>query len=209
MVPLWCDIYRFVLDWQTLLSAILALVAAWATIQAMRQQSDEEKRRHDEQIRRREMAARALMPEALSGMADYARETGQYLTGQITDLPATPADSIAALKSAIEHIDTQAALKTFELVSWYQVQRARNASEILSPSNPNIGERMYDIVLVHAYVNNLFDYARNESPTVEEKPPTRDQMFTAYRNTFSLIYTVRHPEKFVELGEIIQRRHTS
>lgn len=54
--------YDWVYDWQTLVSALLALIAALATIAVMQVQIKAEAKRHREALKRKAMAARAQMP---------------------------------------------------------------------------------------------------------------------------------------------------
>lgn len=210
----WCEVYNFLKDWQTLLGSLIALAAAYFTIRAMRSQATGEERRHEKHLHRKEMAARARMPDALSKLSAYVRSSGEYLTGQSEELPTTPISDIATLKEVIEHIDDKAAQRTFELVSWYQVQRVRMIAEPPPPTEPNRGDRFYDAVLLQAYVNSLFEYARNEEPSARnEEPsaptekPSLEEMDNARKNTFGLQFTAQNEEKFEGLKQIIVRRH--
>lgn len=202
----WCAVYRFLKEWQTLVGALLALVAALGTIYIMRRQAADEDHRHRKQMHGKEMAARAQMPDALSEVCAYVREAGRYLTGQTSEQPSPPSSAITTLKQVIEHIDDNAAQRTFELLSWYQVQRTRMLADTPSRRDePTRGDRLYDIILLQAYANSLFDYARNEEPTASTDRPTRDEMVTAFRNTFE--YTVRNEQLFERLQALIASRH--
>ncbi|RBW58710.1 hypothetical protein [Ruegeria sp. A3M17] len=199
----WCELYLFLKDWQTLVGALLALFAAMVTILVMLCQAASEKKRHRNQLSRKKMAARARMPDALSGISGYVREVGRFLTGQTDERPDAPTSSIETLKQVIEHIDDDASARSFELVSWYQVQRARMQGN----DNPqNDTGLLYDIVLLLAYVNSLFDYARNETQTVSNERFSRDEMMSARNNTFDLKYILGHEGQFMQLDERIQNR---
>lgn len=201
------EVYEFLKEWQTLLGALIALAAAFWTISVMRRHSAAEDVRHKNLMQRREMAARARMPDALSELCAYARSVGQYLTGQTEEVPNEPTSAITTLKYVIEHIDDRAAQRTFELVSWYQVQRARMVGETPPQNEPRRSQRFYDVVLLQAHSNSLFQYARNEEPTAPIEKPSREEMTTAHTNTFTLIYTVQNEQMFEGLNEIIERRH--
>ena len=203
----WCEIYGFLKDWQTLIGALIALIAAILTIRVMRRQASDENTRHENQLKRKEMAARAQMPDALSEMIAYIRASGEYLTGQSAEPPEQPLSAITTLKQVIEHIDDKAAQRTFELVSWYQVQRVRMMAEAPPQAEPERGERLYDAVLLQAYANSLFDYARNEATTAPTEKPSFEDMITAYKNTFTLIYTVQNEQQFEGMLAAIERRH--
>lgn len=203
----WCEVYGFLKDWQTLLGALIALAAAILTIRVMHRQATGEERRHKKQLRRKEMAARAQMPDALSELSAYVLATGECLTGQSQEVPTAPTLGITTLKEVIEHIDDKAAQRTFELVSWYQVQRVRMIAEPPPQNEPNRGDRFYDAVLLQAYVNSLFEYARNEEPSAPTANPSWEEMDTARKNTFTLRYTVQNEQMFEGLQQIIARRH--
>ena len=200
----WCEFYLFAKDWQTLIGALIALCAAYLTIRQMRRQAEDDTQRHENLFNRKKMASRARIPDALSGICQYAEETGRFLTGQINDMPEAPIPSIETLKQVIEHIDDDAAERSFELMSWYQVQRARLQG--YSDPQHDVGP-LYDIVLLQAYVNSLFDYGRNEAKSVPVEPPTRDEMKTAKNNVFELHYVMAHEEQFTHLDERILKRH--
>jgi len=201
---LWCGIYGFLKDWQTLIGALIALAAAIWTIRVIRGQAIEDSRRHESQLHRKEIAARAQMPDALSELIAYVRNVAKYLTKQIEVVPEEPTSAIAALKQVIEYIQDKEGQRIFELLSWYQVQRARMSAEDVEPAR---GEQFYDAVLLCAYTNSLFDYARNEESTAPIEAPSREEMKTALTNTFGLIYTSQNNQMSVCLNKIIARHH--
>lgn len=63
--------YEWVYRWQTLVGAILALIVAVVTIFVMHGQRRDETDRHREAQRRKKLAARAQMPDALSELSAY------------------------------------------------------------------------------------------------------------------------------------------
>ncbi|MCG7518451.1 hypothetical protein [Ruegeria sp. Ofav3-42] len=201
----WCEIYLLAKDWQTLIGALTALVAALLTIAVMLWQASSERKRHRNQLKRKNLAARARMPDALAEVTEYAQRVGKFLTGQIDDRPEGPqSESIQTLKQVIEHIDDDAAARTFELVSWYQVQRVR-FQDNESPLNDT--GSLYEVVRLQAYVNSLFDYARDQSQTVSNDKPSQDEMMTAKHNVFDLQYVMANEAQFNELDQRIQRQH--
>jgi hypothetical protein len=197
--------YNFTKDWQTLIAALIALAAAVWTIREMRRQSQMDDQRHKDTIRRKKKAARARMPNALSEVCAYARESGLYLTQRRTDLPSAPTRAIITLQEAIEYIDDSAAERVFELVSWYQVQSTRISG---NHDITNNSEHYYDATLLHAYANSLFQYARDEVSEVNANSPPQKEMDTAMKNVFGLRYVVSNKEAFIELQDIIARRNT-
>lgn len=116
----------FLKEWQTLIGALIALAAALWTIRIMRNQTNAAEKRHQQQLARKAMAARAQMPDALSEICTYTGSVSGYvLVGNKQDLPVPPIAAVMTLKQVIEHIEDTAAQRTFELVSWYQIQQAR------------------------------------------------------------------------------------
>ena len=193
-----CSIYEWIFDWQTLVGALLALGAAWWTIRVMRRQMKAEADRHDDAMRRKGMAARAQMPDALSELGAYVRGCAERLTGRAEALPAEPTAAITALKQVIEFINDGAAERSFELVSWYQVFRARMSHDIPHPERAEFADRLYDVALMQAYVNSLYEYARNEEKNVDASDPSREEMENALKNAFNLIHMMQHEELYRE-----------
>ena len=162
----WLWLYSFLKDWQTLIGAMIALVAARWTINQMRSQEAEEKQRHKEALRRKLLSERAKMPDALSAVTAYCRQCATFLVsrGASIPLPNAPEQAIFALQQAIEHIDAEQAEQTYHLTSYFQVQRAR-----LEHYNMKTYEdkplyravRAAELVRLTALTNRLFDYARN------------------------------------------------
>lgn len=221
----WCAIYGFLKDWQTLLGAVLALCAAIGTIKMMsktakadakrhneqideiRRQANLEETRHRELLERKRLAARAHMPDALSTICEYVRLVIRHLTGQNSGPLKEPTAALTSLKQAIEHIDTDAAIRTFELVSWYQVQKARRENLRNQPRNPELSDHLYDSVLFYAYANSLFEYARNQGNSASITKPTRQEMNNAFANAVDFEFRVNNEELLEPLAAHIERRH--
>ncbi|WP_245512239.1 hypothetical protein [Rhizobium leguminosarum] len=198
-------IYKFFMDWQTLIGSLLALGAALLTVKEMRNQSRGDETRHRNELERKRMAARAQMPDALSEMSSYIRaSTAQIVTGG--EMPVAPVAALNTLKTVIEHIDTGYAEKTFQLVSWYQVQHVR----MLASTNRNAhdtADQLFDAALLQAYVNRLFNYARNEKEEIGPKNLCREDLIDSLKSSLSLqVWAARHGE-FPDVIEIINRRY--
>lgn len=202
-------IYCWLYGWQTLVGALVALLAALLTIKVMRRQMRADADRHSDSLRRKQMAARAQMPDALSELSAYARGCGAWLVGGAPELPEEPSSAVAELKEVIEFIEDSAAERTFQLVSWYQVFRARSMPDVPAPQSAQFRDRMYDTVLLQAYINSLFDYARNEADKVDTSMPSSEGMHNALTNAFTLDHVVRHSEMYDGVREVIERLHES
>ncbi|WP_234837407.1 hypothetical protein [Sinorhizobium meliloti] len=194
-------------EWQTLISAVLALGAALWTVREMRKQTRGDETRHQNELLRKRLAARAQMADALSEMSGYVRESCRYLVSG-EDKPTAPVGATNTLKTVIEHIDTREAEKTFDLVSWYQVQHARLvASE--TPKRIETAEMLYDAALLQAKVNRLFDYARNEPEEVRPEEPSQEEMIGSLKNAVTVEVWAMKNGDFSEVVSIIKRRHVS
>lgn len=202
-----CAVYAWVDHWQTLVGAIIALVAALLTIAIMRRQIKQDADRHRDAQRRKCMAARAQMPDALSELSIYVRGCASWLVGNSQTLPTEPIAGITALKGVIEFVDDSAANRTFQVVSWYQVFRARMAGYTPDPERSEFGERIYDTALLQAYVNSLYDYARNEKNDVDSSDPTQEEMLEGLKNAFTLIHFMQERGIYQTAIDTIRRRH--
>lgn len=200
------DILSLLSEWQTLLGALIALCAALWTIRVMSKQSRGEEMRHAASLERKKLAARAQMPDALSGMAQYVRSCCLSLL-EGGEKPDPPLPEISTLKGVIEHIDDPEAARTFTLLSWYQVQKARiQADRELTEVERD--DRIYDAVLLLARVNALFDYARNEGRSAGSDKPSRVEMMTAFNDALSLEATLGKRDQLQGVIKRINRRHT-
>jgi hypothetical protein len=206
------EIFKLIQEWQTLIASVIALAAAIWTIRTMEKQRQESAQQHQNQMNRRGLSARAKMPDALSGISAYLRDLSAWTTAnslrvKVDDesIPAAPTTHINALKEVIEHIENTAAQRTFELVSWYQVVQARM-------SRPSIRrtadvDALYAIVLLRAYCDSLFAYARNECSTAPTGKPSIDDMLAAIRPVTSGIPHRRIESVLLELEDVIRNRH--
>jgi hypothetical protein len=194
-------------EWQTLIGAVLALVAALWTVHEMRKQTRGDETRHKNELLRKKLAARAQMPDALSEIAGYARASCRYLIGN-EEKPAAPVAGMSTLKSVIEHIDTKQAEQTFDLVSWYQVQNARLMGS-KTPKAIEIAEMLYDAALLQVKINRLFDYARNEPEEALPEKPTQEEMIGSLKNAVTVqVWAVKN-DQFAAVLNIIKKRHAS
>lgn len=200
-------VYDFILAWQTLIGSLLALGAALWTVWAMHYQSKSDDTRHQNDLTRKKMAARARMPDALSELSAYVRSAGKSLVAG-ENRPHPPVAALTTLKDVIEHIDTNQAEQTFELVSWYQVQHSRLMGSD-KPKQVERDEMLYDLALLQTQINRLFDYARNEPEQKRPEKPTRQEMAGSLKSAVTLqVWAMRHDD-FKGVIEIIDRRHRS
>jgi hypothetical protein len=199
------SVYKALSEWQTLIGAILALGAALWTVREMRKQTRGDETRHTNELLRKKMAARAQMPDALSELSEYVRGSCRYLVSDEAK-PTAPIAGTSTLKAVIEHIDTKEAEKTFDLVSWYQVQHSRLMSS-KSPKVIETAEMLYDAALLQAKIDRLFDYARNEEEEVRPEKPSQEEMISSLKTAVTVKVWAMKKDDFAGVIEIIKRRH--
>ena len=173
----------------------------------MRDQMKIETDRHHDAQQRKRLATRAQIPDALSELGAYVRGCAARLVGTADALPAEPAGAIAALKAAIEFIDDAAAKRVFELVSWYQVFRARMSHDIPHPQRAEFSDRIYEAALLQTYINSLYSYARNEEDEVDVSRPSRAEVTEGLRNAFTLVHVIQNEQIYEGVVVQIERRH--
>ncbi|ANL74283.1 hypothetical protein AMC83_PA00056 (plasmid) [Rhizobium phaseoli] len=200
------SVYKTLSEWQTLIGAVLALGAALWTVHEMRKQTRGNDERHQNELLRKKLAARAQMPDALSEMSGYVRSSCGYLVSG-KEKPAPPVGATNTLKTVIEHIDTKEAEKTFDLVSWYQVQHSRLMGS-QKPKAIEKAEMLYDAALLQAKVNRLFDYARNEPEETRPEKPSQAEMIDSLKSAVTVQVWALKTDDFAQVVEIIKRRHS-
>ena len=167
-------------NWQTLLSTIVAILAAFAAVWAIRiqvEQSDEHRR---QEVRRRNLAARALISQPLSEICEIQTTLAKHFssimqTPQVDRplasyvAPATSPAAIEYLAKCIEDADDNAATDLSILISELQVQKARLRSlnhehqdTEMVRGLENFTEHALDTVLIYARAQRLLFYARKE-----------------------------------------------
>ncbi|MBA1343972.1 hypothetical protein [Rhizobium sp. WYCCWR 11146] len=199
------SVYKALSEWQTLIGAVLALGAALWTVREMRKQTRGDETRHTNELLRKKMAARAQMPDALSELSEYVRASCRYLVSGEAK-PTVPIAGTSTLKEVIEHIDTKEAKKTFDLVSWYQVQHSRLMGS-KSPKAIETAEMLYDAALLQTKIDRLFDYARNEEEEVRPEKPSQEEMISSLKIAVTVKVWAMKTDDFAAVIEIIKKRH--
>ncbi|MER9493266.1 hypothetical protein [Mesorhizobium sp. M0006] len=202
-------------DWQTLVTGIIALIAAWWTVRVIKTQIGLQKKeielgdeRREADRQRKSWAVRAQMPDALGELVVYASGCFKFLNGDEADTPPVPSEAITVFKNSIEFIDNDTAAAIFELVSFFQVHNARlsgfKAGKRPSGTTDRITDRMYDAVLLHTYASRLFEYARNEVKVVKDGEPSLGEMVSSLKQIAGL---ARQGERYAAILAIVSRRH--
>ncbi len=111
------------------------------------------------------------------------------------------------LKEVIEHIDDNEARKTFELVSWFQVQHVRLTNRERRDHGVEFDDLLYDTTLLQEYINRLFDYARNEEQSTAIRKAPRREMTDALKNVVGMEAWMTQQNRLLGVLAIINRRH--
>lgn len=198
----WPAISQHAFDWQTLIAGFLALVGAGWTVRGLRAQIRQTDQLAENRRSREELAARAVLPLALSDMSGYARDCIQLLSIYVTgekpvvpadlEIPRTSPDSVGTFRDCARFADPKVATKIHALLSTVQVQQARLRSLIRRSRGKRMSvekgvDAMIDAAEVHAKNDDLFEYARGADAV--RSPP--GQLRTALRN--SGIWEPEHP----------------
>jgi hypothetical protein len=187
-------------DWQTLATGLIALIVASATIWTMRRHIHLQTEQFDERHRRRLIASRAMLPNDLSTIIEYANECAEVsgrgllmIRNQIPRetlfLPAIPERLFQNLQNLTEYLNESDAKEMSALLRCFQIQRARMRSSIYSFNNPlRFGrhwittahnfERTFDgTVELYLLAENIFGFARGKTESIP-KPAHKEESVT-------------------------------
>lgn len=195
------------LQWETLVTGIGAVVAAFFTVRHLREQISQSQKLADDQRQRRARAACATLPLALSQLAQYATSCirGLYdlrpyfrTPSSVNDLaqraqkcaawelPLLSDNVFNSLKECIEVIDNEPAQSIIQLIGHTQIQRSR-LEEYISRERlndathlvvlSNIEHAMYDAAEIHARTSTLFPFSRGY--TAGSLAVTRERIYEA------------------------------
>jgi hypothetical protein len=168
-------------SWQTLISAMVALVAAgvayWNTNRLVRQAEELEAVRRS----RKHAALRAVLPLALSKVVDYAEGSAHRLQdllqkcadeslprGAATPehhLKPLPSDTLQTLRDFIEYSDQLNVAVLESTLAWIQIHEARVRDLVEPPpgritTRTSIESSIVDAATIYAGAAVTFDYAR-------------------------------------------------
>lgn len=170
--------------WQTLIGAVVALIAAGIGAWFIKRQIETTERLENEKRIMRQRSIRAVLPLSLSELCDYAMRCSEKLTflhracgDQLLDrhadidrtFPALPAGLATVFKEFIECSPENEARPLIEILSKLQVQSARFREIELNPENAplvlkdNIEDYIIENAELYARAEAVFDYARFRS----------------------------------------------
>ncbi len=179
-------------DYQDLAVGLLSLFGAAAAVLAVMRQIQQAQEMEDDRLRRRNLAARAALPHALSALCNYVELCCSELTAVLQgglppndeqgvnlprDLraPAISADVIPALKECIEFGAPDIQQHLADLISLLQVQIARiNAPGEFIQGRVVDANYYYsllgDAFEIRARVDELYPYARRVQEHASGRP---------------------------------------
>jgi hypothetical protein len=173
------SLYKFILDWQTLIAGLVALGGAIMTVHSVRQQISSSEQIDRRRRRAEEYAARALVPLALSALHGYADACLEQLKTvnferplapipEFTE-PEIPQTHIELIRDCIKYADRNAAKEMADMLNFLQVQnsRLRNlGSRIRLGARQIFGAGVRDAYIdsleLYARINRIYDYGRRE-----------------------------------------------
>jgi hypothetical protein len=170
-------------DWQTLISGLLALAAAWWAGSLLNRQTQQSEILAAEQLQRQHNAARAALPLALSAVLDYCQKTADDIAGSIESIannqpvgdetqqaPPQPfgkhtisENVIQLFYKFIESLNEESEAKHVgELISRIQVLKSRfDGIHKNNLSDPNsLYGLLLDCATIKFLAESLFNYAR-------------------------------------------------
>ncbi len=177
------------IDWETLLTGGLAVLAAGVAIWATSKQDRDA-------LRRKANAARSTLPLVLSAISDWARQTAASVDAvmpspsdtfvpssilRAAEWPGVPADHVQELKDIIEATDDEAVIaRVSKMIGNIQVLSARlgglsDPHLITGPGH--LAGHIATAAIIHAQASSLFNYARRKAVSVEAV--TWDEVSTA------------------------------
>ena len=164
-------------EWQPLVGALLALVAAFLTIVAILKQVRSQREDVDRQLKaaadsneehrkRKLLASRAVLPADLSAMSAYVRDSAEVAANallmlrnqqqrQHLSLPVMPERVLSNLQRLIENVDREDAEALSDLLKCYQIQNSRLVGEIQDFNEPKRLAR--ERVMTEQNIEHTFD----------------------------------------------------
>jgi hypothetical protein len=211
-------------NWQTLVTGILAIVAAFIGGGFVYYQTRTAQAADRDRLARRHAAARSTLPLVLSGMMEYARHVAAglrrlYLSSvddAVTreaiiefEIPPLPTDATRALSEVIEAASNEMAEVISNLLSQLQVQNVRlrgmrDDAIAGTPGRRNLlkielDTYIGDVADIYARCEGLLGYARRETDTANADPSGEALQRALFLTGF-------HEGAFDRVKEAVQRR---
>lgn len=183
-------------EWEVLVSALAALIAAGVTVYFLDRQHRAEQKRAAEALARQRVARRAVLPHVLSQLQGYVEDCISYLCsaqstinagGTVGDPPSPPAAEVKQISDFLEVIEDRAVVASFAgLLSALQVHTARIGKLPRGPRSTTPGGApsyrgasayympISSSIILAAAINRYFSFARFETDVAPSGPTQED-----------------------------------
>lgn len=200
-VDSWIYVQEVWSRWQTFNASVVAFISSLIAFNISRY--NERKQREREFV-----AAKALLPQTLSELTRYFKDSSIFLkdvwdqlatnpnarpTVQIA-LPTLPETYQSVISSCIKHAEPDVGQYLAEVLKDLQIHNARLSDMHVNLSDPhatmmvlphNVMSYLYSLGKLQAMVNRLFGFARNSEP-FNDDALTYEDFRSAYSGTFDL-----------------------
>lgn len=189
--PLPGGVGKWINDWQNLIAAIIAIIAAGLAYRNATQQLIQNDRQERNRRSRKHASVRAMLPLALSQIMEYGQRSASALLdltaqvqgpgfprGSLTNqIPQQlPTETLAVLAEFIEYSDDIDASLAETMVAWIQIHDARVRGLVRDNDQAGTGivtriaieGSVIDAASIYAAAAALFDYSRRRT----SHPPT-------------------------------------
>jgi hypothetical protein len=171
--------------WQGVNVGILAFAASFIAFEVTRYNESRQRKRDF-------LAARAFLPEALSELAAYLKDSADvhmaaWNNAPQVAIPSAPSQYKDVFANCIRHADSDTGELLSEILMWLQVHTARLEQFIANPAHTaamkkiNALDGLRLVGELQAKVNRLFDFARGIGE-LDSRPLAWDDYKTAYLN---------------------------
>ncbi len=213
-------------DYQSLVGGLLAFIAALLTAGFLWAQIRQQRYINNDVRNRRLKSARAMLPDALSGLGSYLEqcidlairmaidaqfdeENGEVIERGMLTIPRADPSYISILRDIIEQSDSAPNDSIVRILSKLQIQRARlegrnrkyycdrRGKVVLIPDAVGAYEKIIDAAELYAEIETLFDYARFRSDAPK-------QLDTLKQAAAHLQFQYEHEDWYPKFGEYIR-----
>lgn len=162
-------------EWQTLISGLLALLAAYWTVKTMKN--------HDRNHRHRKYLSNiSKLPYVLSEICSFTSNSTLSLINNKT-VDDFPDEAIRDLNEIIEHMHIDDSIYLRSLCNTYQIVKSRidNQNKMIRVGASIIPfRRYYDLAVLRLMADEAFHYARGIKKNIPIKDITADDIFDKF-----------------------------
>lgn len=165
-------------EWDTVIVGFTAVVAAFFSVRAIRQQMNQERDHREDDLRRQAYAARAVLPLALAALNRYAQGCIDQLISALNldpqalsthnfDFPVLPSDLVQPIQDCVRFANGGKQEELADLIAELQVQHSR----LIEFAHPTPGllrlrftliDYCCDSIELSGRISALYDYGRRK-----------------------------------------------